>query len=656
MSNLKHNNFHDYWLVVNRDEFWDLYLNKDIDFAVETPNSEGFYDRCLISYISADKKECIGEDGWIYSSPAYSWGKGVAIGQTLYDISYTGVDNGLFTFRKDRISNKEFVDLFQSNTYRIDEGDTRLKLHAVSGSTQQFEYPLSVTNEGIKLNGGFYQGFFKTECDKYQVLPSYFSGGSVYQLEMTLRKCDLEKESDKTLNDKYPENKGIFFYIGTRSENKWAYLYDKDDIDGLEECLQLGMGDFVEGGDIDKKDYIIGNFYDLDVDFDFYDPFELGDYTNYKYYDEDLYDYDECDWNNMYDYLDIEDERKPRIIDENANHITLEFCGCSEEAERPYKLVPFFNACACPRGYRKVPTSKPTKESGLWYVFGDNYIGDFEGLDYDTDYLEPELDISDFEYETHNGFKMSESGQYYFYTDNKFMMFDRTKDGYTTKNWIEGTQYMYYGRKRKFKGNLFILMNRTKTGYTVNNIDELIDKESEPYNPYNALYNNALAFRITDDGAIGYRYLTVDCEKEGRNKTAIEEGYSFDGVIPDCEWFTLNIRISFSEKNMMFMFYVNGKLVYITKELPKLDLRELDDLSEKQEGVPYNISLGGGTQGLAETIQYNYMLNPTRVYPLEKYFAGSFIGYMKSFRLYECEMQPLEMLHNYRWEVMNPGV
>jgi hypothetical protein len=101
------------------------------------------------------------------------------------------------------------------------------------------------------------------------------------------------------------------------------------------------------------------------------------------------------------------------------------------------------------------------------------------------------------------------------------------------------------------------------------------------------------------------------------------------------------------------MFFVNGKLVYITKEIPKINLRQLNDLYEKQEGVPYNISIGGGTQGLAETIQYNYMLNPTRVYPLEKYFAGSFIGYIKSFKIYNCFMEHMRIYNNYLYEKGN---
>jgi hypothetical protein len=230
------------------------------------------------------------------------------------------------------------------------------------------------------------------------------------------------------------------------------------------------------------------------------------------------------------------------------------------------------------------------------------------------------------------------------------MIFDRTKNGYTIKNWVEGTQLMYFGRKSQFTGNLFILMNRTKTGYTVSNIDDLRGQSANNYNPYNDLYNNALGFRITDKGEIGYRMLSIDCDKEGRDKTTVIEGYSFENIIPDCEWVTVMVRLCFTLDKMKLMFYVNGKLVYISQDMPSLDLKALNELYEKQEGIPYNISLGGGTQGLAETIQPNYMLNPTRVYPLEKNFAGSFIGYIGSFKIYNCFMEQLIIDNNFKWE------
>lgn len=635
MANLKVNNHHILKLKLNKDEYWDFFVNN------ESPCNGGDSSNCLLSYI--DMSIC-DDDGWIYGDKNYTWENAVSVEHTLYNISYTGVDNGIFQYRKDRITNKDFFELFQKNNFKIEENDNRLKLHAVSGNSLQYDYPIHCNGDSVKFNGGFYQGFFKTKCDTYQVLPTSFEDGEVYHVEMRLKKCDFEAESNKTLNDKYPENKGIFFYIGTRSENKWIYQYDKDDIDGLEECYQLGMDDFVEGGEIDIETYGIGDcILKPNPDFDGYDPFELGDYTNYNYYSEELYEQDECDWNDMYDYIEIPSSISAKTIDESQRHTTLTWCCGEVSSNDEYSLVPFFTGCNCPIRYKKVKNKnkdidpnplKPCTE------FGEDYISDFEDLgDLDScqEYLEDDLDISNFEYETDNGLKLSEANQYYFYTDNKFLMFDRTKSGKTVKNWVEGTQYMYYGRNSNFKGNLFILMNRTKTGYTVHNIDDVINKDANYYDPYKDIYNNALAFRITDNGEIGYRMLTIDCEKEGRDKTSIIEGYSAEGIIPECEWVTVNIKINFVGGNKMkLMFYVDGKLKYITRELPRIDLRELNDLYEKQEGVPYNISIGGGTQGLAETVQYNYMLNPTRVYPIEKNFAGTFIGYISSFKLYNC--------------------
>jgi hypothetical protein len=59
-------------------------------------------------------------------------------------------------------------------------------------------------------------------------------------------------------------------------------------------------------------------------------------------------------------------------------------------------------------------------------------------------------------------------------------------------------------------------------------------------------------------------------------------------------------------------------------------------LDEKQEAVPYSISIGGGTQGLVETILPDYMCNINNEFPLETYFTGTFIGDFKSFKFYTC--------------------
>jgi hypothetical protein len=613
------------------------------------------YDSCLISYIDLSLPECYSADTWIYGSENYQWENSYSKDSVLNNIGYTGIDNGLIKYRKDRISNKDFFDIFTKSKYEIIGDDNRLKLHAVSGNTLLYEYPLHVEDGSVKLNGGFYQGFFKTKCGEYQVLPSSIDDFGTWGLEFVLNKCELEKESEKTLNDKYPENKGIFFYLGTRSENKWIYLYDKEDSEGRESCFTLSYDDYIEDAHIDKKDYIIGNFYDVEPE---YIEDDIDDYVVFNYYDNSYYtpsekdlfgDIIDCDgYSIMDDYLDY--PIKPLIIDENLPHTEVG-CNCCLSQPSEYKQVSFSNYCGCVRqAYVKNYDSKKCFTCNE--IFGENdYIDDFDGVEEDPGYFENELNIVDFEYETDNGFLLTSANDYYFYTDNKFLLFDRTPKGYTVRDWVEGTQMMYFGKRNKFKENLFILMNRTSTGYTVRDIDKLRDEANNRYDDlYNDIYNNAFALRIKDDGSIGYRYLVFDCESDNKGKYKIEEGYSFPGVVTDCEWHTVHVKINNNIGKMKLYFYVDGKLVYITKELPSLKLHELNDLYEKQEGVPYNISIGGGTQGLAETILVNYMLEPTRVYPLEENFAGTFIGYIKSFKFYNCGMEYMNILNNYKWE------
>lgn len=623
MANLRENNIYGLRLMLNKDEYWDFFVDKD----TYSPYAfgDGLHEDCLISYIDACDAECVSGDSWLFGNGDYSWESGTSVDGTLFNISYVGTDNGLFTFKKDRISNKDFLKIYQDNSYRINGGDLRLKLHAVSGNTQQYDYPLHVENCQIKLNGGFYQGFFETECDEYRVLPNKMDSGIPWEFEFQLKKCDFEAESKKTLNDKYPDNKGIFFYIGTRAENKWVYLYKGED-----DCFTLSPDDYVEDSHIDTKDHIIGNFYDPSPDFDNVD-FGGSDGSDYEEKEDD----DEII--GLDGFIDFEDGSK-EFGDWTSDY-------CSDDLSRKGNgVIERMGDVGAHSEFEETNTSGST---------------DIDCSDVDWDYWEPELDISDFDYKTVNDISVGDANQrIQFTTDNKFLLFNRTCTGYTTSNWIDGTQMEVYGKKKKFKDNLFVLMNSTRTGYTVYNIDELRNKVDDEYDYsdfYGDLYNNALAFRITDDGKIGYRLLTVDCEKEGEDKTKMEEGYSYPNVIKDCEWQTVHVKIIPTEDTMRLYFYVDGKLVYVTNGLPKLNLRELNEAYEKQEGVPYNISVGGGTQGLAETILPNYMLNPTRTYPLEKYFAGSFIGYFKSFKFYECSLEYGDILSNFRFEKKRSG-
>lgn len=652
MANIINNNFHNLKLLVNKDEYWDFFINKsNYDFSYNSVNGGNMYDKCLFSYIDMALDECK-NGSWINSTNNYFWDNAIVTNYTLFNIGYTGADNGLISFSRDRIDNKTFLDIYTKSTYEITE-DKTLKLHAVSGSTKLYDYDLEVLDDSIKLNGGFYQGFFGTDCKKYMVLPSKLEHGDNWNFEFVLKKEDFVEKSDKTLNDKYPNNKGLFFYIGTRAENKWIYLYDG--FSEKDECSLPNIDNYVEDVKFDAKTYKLNNF--LDVSFEMPTPYEevfMDDYMNFKYFSEDEYSEKDLEKDDFFmdDYLDL--EVTPKVIDEeNLDHKIIGWC-CNYVTEKKGATIRRI-CCGC--GACKPihnETNSVELTNGSYFsscsVFGDDYIEDIDDLDDGTDFIEADLDISDFDFKTNeNGFSLNLGGQYYIDTDNKFLLFDRTCSGFNVKNYTEGDIVRYYGRKYEYKDNLFLLLNRTCTGYTVNDLDSLKEyKETTQYNVESDLYENALGFRITDDGAIGYRYYTVDCE--ANNKTTIREGYSNNGVINDGEWVVINVRLTAYFDTMVLRFYVNGKLVFVSDEMRKLNLRKLNDIDEKQEGVPFNISLGGGTQGLIETVLPNYMLDPYRVYPLEENFAGTFIGFFKSFKFYGCKMEYNDIFNNFLFE------
>jgi hypothetical protein len=100
--------------------------------------------------------------------------------------------------------------------------------------------------------------------------------------------------------------------------------------------------------------------------------------------------------------------------------------------------------------------------------------------------------------------------------------------------------------------------------------------------------------------------------------------------------------------------------------------RELNTEKEKQVGVPYNISFGGGTQGLHENLIFSSCTEPygpyiqdPELFPnnilsattlsglttdilLEQNFGGTFMGGVSQFRMYTNPLDFSQIQHNYR--------
>lgn len=289
------------------------------------------------------------------------------------------------------------------------------------------------------------------------------------------------------------------------------------------------------------------------------------------------------------------------------------------------------------------------EESAYLQEICDSLYDDQFDSEYFTDgYAEDEKikDIS--EYTDSNGTSLNGTAETEIITDNKFVFFNQTETGKTIDNWIDGTLIKIKMRKKYDNINLFPLMNHTETGYTIDNINEFYTKPEKEggakkeYNVSKDIQNNVFALKVNEDGSIGYKYGILNCDAD--NHFEVIEEYSKPGIVKTDEWNSINVRFAIlnpsfdkcdkRDRIMRIMIYVNGYLVFISKELKTLNFKELNDTYQKQEGIPYNISLGGGSIGLLETIMPRYYDISKYILPIEKDFCGTFIGDIKSFKIY----------------------
>ena len=557
-GNIKKNNVRGLGLKLRNDAYYDFMLYKGECYGNFDSSS------CIIAGMDADT---ILPDGTWKSS--YIWPKAVMDIDGLFNIGFTGIDNGLITYRKDFITNKDFLDIFTGSTLLIE--DSLLTLHPVSGNTMRYSYPYEVVDDYIALKGGFFQGFYKIQGKDYEVLPHVLN--SDWNIEIVLRRKDYDIPSEALIT-RYPENKGLFFYMGTRAENKFAIYYGLENFDGT-----------------------------IDSPNDYFADYDPG-YEN------------SC-----------------------GNGYLCEDSAFNDDCDTPPFESDYFNTV-------------PDWCKNNVYTSDGYFIGDYLGTDCEDggaildEYflVDEDIDESLKDATTKDGYSLEEQEYDVYTTDNKFILFNRTNTGYTVDNWddsIEGVKFVDV--KRSDAPNKFNLMNRTETGYTTDTIDGYGKNGGKKlYNVLKDLTGNAFGVFVDDEGAVGYKYIISDCENG--YSTIIEKGKK--GVFPKDEWVTVNIRITplnpsenaCQRRNgkMKVMIYVNGNLCFVSRELPEFNFRGLDDVSSKQEGVPFNISVGGGTQGLIDGIWPKDTIVSDKHFPLMKYFGGSFIGDLKSFKFYGC--------------------
>jgi hypothetical protein len=118
--------------------------------------------------------------------------------------------------------------------------------------------------------------------------------------------------------------------------------------------------------------------------------------------------------------------------------------------------------------------------------------------------------------------------------------------------------------------------------------------------------------------------------------------------------------------------YVNGRLFLKIEDFEEIIPRELSTTREKQIGVPFNISVGGGSFGLRESLTFSSCTDLTSGYIqdpevmcdntlsgtslsglstpilIEQNFGGTFMGAISQFRMYSIPMKSSQIQHNFR--------
>jgi hypothetical protein len=595
MGNIKNFNFNKIDLLLSDSDYWDFFLATDE--GPELPCTGVTSGDCFVVWYDFSNTNIFpnndSTDNNIYS--LVTWNGATNTGYTLNTIGLTGIDNGLITFDKvsGDTSNLALLSAITGTTLVIPSGDTRLHLTRVTGTTGEYVYPMEYIVDPtplgnfITLCGGFYQGYYKLDGNSYEVLPVRVN--QAWSAEFWLNPSDnCSGTTATTLNDVYPNNKGFFFYMGTRSENKyWNQFYGAD--------TGCTSGCTTPSGCTD----IVSNFCTIPKEID---VSIIGDYGVAIPLDPPQ--------------IQIDIVTNPFLIygrARDASHNTIS---------------------------------------------GD--VGTFLYDDTTEISVSGGCNVCDFCGGSHDGLGTKTVCNY----DGKGIVV--TNISSEVSNFTN--PFLIYGRAVNSSG----CTCNSCSGPNDDLGDQTICSFSGRTSPiveldYNIdIIDNALGFRIKDDGSIGYRLLTVtgSCytastgERLYQSGVTIQEEYSVSGVVSADTWSYIAIRfvtnylddceLTYKKpRKGKLMFYVNSRLKFVVDEFDELVARRLNEYKSKQVGVPFNFSLGGGSQGLVESQTFDGLDMADRNLPIEQNFAGTFIGSISQFKFNICDLTFCDIQHNY---------
>jgi len=595
---------------------------------------------------------------------------------TTCDIGLTGVDNGLVNLIEGELLNftnglfsdeVKFNRMFYDRRMKLIQTTTNVpKNNKFSGVTYYTSYEMvskynPQVGRYIELYGGFYQGFYKLFGYDYEILPERFNKG--WSVEVLLKPRFVNEYNPPvgytTLNEIYPKNKNTLFYLGTRAENKFYHYADgspKCDpnytrvTSGLTNCFETCA----------SCNYDIKNSRCIYV----YPPRPIGG----KYDPHVNYGCNLC----------------------NGNYETKLTCGCGCDLD-PCKTcgwMCFEHKCETIIVPTPTPTPTPSPTPPC-----DTYSDIIPcptkpcctacpSCGCDTCGCPPK--------EPSNVFKSIED------TCEKDPKFDALSNNFSIrlcgdpKNPGIGIRVLKITGECQTTGTC-VTGQTYVTGYTIQDIC------TPPIYPYclkvNPAWLNLEHWFLLD--VVFERYTFIDfCDlrwfggldqitrveflQSLANNTVslIQPPYTNGYEIPQqVEIVQLN-QIWLDETKFRLgrlKIYINGRIFYTIENFEEVIPRALDTDKEKQVAVPFNMSWGGGTQGLHENLTLSsctdtsegYYIQDPECFPenilsattlnklkthilLEENFAGTFDGAISQFRFYTQPISSPEVKHNFK--------
>lgn len=536
--------------------------------------------RCQTSVCSFSSDTIVSENYW---NPLNIDPNICPSASTLCNVGLTGIDNGLVQqLSGESIDITTGLYLNDSDKFSRYKYDRRMKLHPITGFTttenrlwndNSYDYNLTYDTDSdvvgyyAKLNGGFFQGFYKLAGYEYQVFPQRPSLGWTTEFLLRYR---WTGNTDVGLNNRYPENKGTFFYMGSRAENKFYHYADGHPLSdsGYTRVTEgLNCMDTCECGLTGRSN----------------------EHSCYKVYQQSGITSTNCNCgcpcncNTTAQFPELNP-----LYDGVSNAISLRLSGDNGNPRLCVKTFRITGSCepisAC--------TTQETYVTGTSVTEWCSTRGIFDACS-STSYSNVE----------------------------HWVQIDAV---FQRNTWFD-TCDLYD------KGGIGLIASTIFTATPANNSVSLIEPPITHEEVYDPATTEIVVFNDNWTEEVKYRLGTLK-------------------------------------------FYVNGKLFMVVQNFEEIIPRLLNTPKEKQIGVSYNISIGGGTQGLHDNLTFSggcppslndmvYQQDPeclttydldntiysglTTEIKLEEYFGGSLIGDISAFRMYTEPLNASQIKHNF---------